>query len=85
MNELIEQIQRFQKLRDYVGASKISSFSVELYFDPDGEGVGVVLGGYDIPSWNRHESIRTTVKDLLKDLKLKIDEAYKDCEDDLLA
>lgn len=73
MFELLEQINRFHRLKERVGASKISSFSVELYFDPDNDNVTVTFGTYDIGDCPRHDSIKTTQQNLLKDIARQID------------
>lgn len=77
MNELLEQLNRFRKLKDRVGASKISSFSVELYFDPDNDDVIVTFGTYDIGDCPRHDNLCTTQENLLKDITKRIDK-YED-------
>jgi hypothetical protein len=48
--------KRFLKLRETTGASKISSFSMSVYFSAE-EMISIELGGYDIADWNRHEHI----------------------------
>ena len=72
MNELLEQINRFRKLKEKVGASKICSFSVELYFDPDDDDVTVTFGTYDIGDLPRHDILKTSQKTLLKDITFQI-------------
>lgn len=79
MNDLIYQIKRFQKLKKYVGASKISSFSVELYFYPDDDRVAVTLGTYDISDFPRATEFYTTIDYLVEELRKKVDECYKEC------
>lgn len=44
---------RFLKLRDKTGASKTSSYAMDVSFDPC-DGIRVHLGTYDIGSWPRH-------------------------------
>lgn len=78
-NDLIYQIKRFQKLKEYVGASKISSFSVEIFFYSDEEQVDLVLGTYDCGSMSRATKIETSFNDLVEDLQKKVDECYKEC------
>lgn len=77
MKELLEIIERFQKLKEITGTSKSSSYAVTIRFDPWEEDVRVELGGYDVGYWARHEYLDTTRKDLLKDLSKKVDEAEK--------
>ena len=72
MNGLLEQINRFRKLKEKVGASKMSSFSVELYFDPDDDDVTVTFGTYDIGDLPRHDILRTSQKRLVKDITFQI-------------
>lgn len=73
MNELLEQINRFRKLKEKVGASKISSFSVELWFDPETDRVEITFGTYDIGDLPRHDSLRTSQENLLEDITKQID------------
>ena len=73
MNELLDQINRFRKLKNKVGASKISSFSVEIYFDPDTEAVSVSFGTYDIGDLPRHDILNTNQESLIRDIRRRID------------
>jgi hypothetical protein len=70
--------KQFLKLRDKTGASKISSYSMTVYFNPN-ETISIELGGYDIADWNRHENIGTfeSEKDAIDALYYKILEAQK--------
>jgi len=80
MNELELLIKRFQSLKEITGTNKTSSYSVGIFFDPWNDTVAIELGGYDIPNWSRHEYIKTTRKNLLKDLEEKIIQAEQDVE-----
>jgi len=75
MQELIDQIKRFQSFKERTGCSKTSSYSVHISFPTYGDEVYVEFGGYDVGGWSRHESITTTVDNLLADITKKIDEA----------
>lgn len=73
MNELLDQINRFRKLKEKVGASKISSFSVDIYFDPDNDDVTVTFGTYDIGDLPRHDNLNTIQRCLVADITKRID------------
>lgn len=73
MNELLDQINRFRKLKEKVGASKISSFSVDIYFDPDTDEVCVTFGTYDIGDLPRHDNLNTIQRCLVADITKRID------------
>lgn len=70
--------KEFVKLRDKTGASKMSSYSMTVYFSPN-ETISIELGGYDIADWNRHENIGTfkSEEDAIHVLYYKILEAQK--------
>ena len=83
MTTFLEQHQRFLKLREKVGASKMSSFSMQVYYSPE-EYITIELGGYDIGDWSRHEHIGPfeDEEEALLALTQKIDEAYFIVEDE---
>lgn len=70
--------KEFVKLRNKTGASKMSSYSMTVYFSPE-ETISIELGGYDIADWNRHENIGTfkSEEDAINALYYKILEAQK--------
>lgn len=70
--------KRFLDLGEKTGRSKLSSYSLTIYYHPD-EDITIELGGYDIPDWNRHETspIFKTEVDALIWLEKKIEEAEK--------
>jgi hypothetical protein len=70
--------KQFLKLRDKTGASKMSSYSMTIYFSPD-EDISIELGGYDIQDWSRHEHIGIfkSEKEAIDALEIKINEAEK--------
>lgn len=70
--------KEFLKLRDKTGATKMSSYSMTVYFSPD-ETISIELGGYDIADWNRHENIGTfnSEEEAINALYHKINEAIK--------
>lgn len=70
--------KQFLKLAEKTGKSKISSYSLTVYYHPDEE-ITVELGGYDIPYWSRHESSPafTSEKATLEWLEAKIKQAER--------
>lgn len=70
--------ERFLKLRDKTGASKITSYSMSVYFSPEGR-ISVELGTYDISGWPRHTYLGSFESELdaLVATKIKIIEAEK--------
>jgi hypothetical protein len=70
--------KEFLKLRDITGATKMSSYSMTVYFSPD-EDISIELGGYDIADWNRHEVIGMfkSEKEAIDALYYKVLEAQK--------
>lgn len=77
MKDLLNQIKRFQDLKDITGTSKSSSYSVTLSFNPWTDVVQVEFGGYDCGDWSRHEYMSTTRDKLIEDLTKKVDEAVE--------
>jgi hypothetical protein len=77
MFELLNQIERFQSLKNITGASKMSSYSVSISFDPHSDEVNIELGGYDIGDWKRHTYIKTTKAQMIEDLTIKVNEAVQ--------
>jgi len=75
IEELENQIKRFQSFKERTGASKTSSYSVNISFSCYEDKVYVEFGGYDVGDWSRHESIETTWDNLIEDIIKKVDEA----------
>lgn len=67
---------RFLKLRDKTSASKMSSYAMDVSFDPY-DGIRVHLGTYDIGCWPRHTYIGpfTTEAEAMAATEQKIAEA----------
>lgn len=75
IEELETQIKRFQSFKERTGTDKSSSYSVEIYFSAWNDEVTVKFGGYNVGSWSRSESIKTTWNNLIADVTAKVDEA----------
>jgi len=85
MIEVYELINRFQKIADKTGRSKMSSFSVELYFNSrfsENDKATISVGGYDIGGWPRHHTIESTGKTLVDDLRALVESAEKETAND---
>ena len=76
-DSLLNQIERFQSLKNITGTSKMSSYSVSISFDPNSDEVDIELGGYDVGDWSRHTHIKTTKARMIEDLTAKVDEAVR--------
>lgn len=73
MNEVIEQIERFQNLRLISPQSKCSSYGVTMYFELDDNTVELSWGCYDIGDYPRHYETRCKYVDLVDHMKSEID------------
>ena len=71
--------KRFFNLSEKSGISNVSSYYLDVWFGND-DRVYVSLGGYDIPSWNRHVNVGNfkTEKEAYEATIKKIEEAEKE-------
>ena len=85
MNEVYELINRFQKIADKTGRSKMSSFYVDFHFSAhfaEDDKVTIIVGGYDIGGWNRHHTVESTGKTLVDDLREIVESAEQETAND---
>lgn len=86
-NELLEQIARFQKLKEITGCSKMSSYRIGFTFGPwDDQRVDIEWGCYDVGGYNRHYRTSCLKENLIEHMKQeirKMEEVVKhyECED----
>ena len=72
MLDFINQVDRFQQLKIQTGTSKISSFELDVRFEPWGNKVSLTWGCYDIPGYARDYQTETTRDNLLKHMNDEI-------------
>ena len=80
MEQLVNLVNRFQKLKDITGTHKCSSYSVNVCFDVWTDNITITLGTYDVGEWSRYTEIHTTLPKMLDDLEAKIKEAEAEVE-----
>lgn len=87
MHQLLEQITRFQNLKEITGCSKTSSYQIGFTFDPwDDQRVDIEWGCYDVGDYNRHYRTSCQKQNLIEHMKQeisKMEEVVKHyrCED----
>lgn len=73
MNDILEQVKRFQDLKNITGTHKCSSYSLNFSFDVFCDTVIIEWGCYDVGGYPRHYETACDHSDVYNHMRSEID------------